>query len=92
MKSGSQNGSREGNDIAFLEADSDALLLLQPSSPPPVSRTLKSSDTTRTRLHQAHHAWAAEQSQSTYQGKSCFSQLLSIWADWKCNSVARSRC
>lgn len=67
-------------------------LLLQPSSPPPVSRTLKSSDTARTRLHQAHNAWAAQQSQSTYQGKSCFSQLLSVWAAGKCNSVAQSCC
>ncbi|PKU34253.1 hypothetical protein llap_15442 [Limosa lapponica baueri] len=38
-----------------------------PSSPPPVSRALKSSDTAGTRLHQAHNAWAAQQSQSTYQ-------------------------
>lgn len=64
------------------------VLPLQPGSPPPVSRTFKSSDPAGTGLHPAHHPWAAQQSQSTYQGKSCLSlpaALSTGWGEVQCN-------
>lgn len=41
-------------------------------------RTLKSSDSTRTRLHQAHNTWFAQQSQSTHQGRNFLSYFHMI--------------